>query len=149
MPDGQYCGGREQPGLLVNYAPRLRMQVNRGKRLIIGASFRYQMDAGEGSLANFLSGLRVGANIIEPTDDVGVRALAFVGTSYGQIQLHPGQNGDDEPYMISGLNGVQIGGTVGYWFMKNVGIFVTPEVHILFPTFLLNIDITAGISIGI
>ncbi|MAC25225.1 MAG: hypothetical protein CMH59_01830 [Myxococcales bacterium] len=143
-----YCVQLNQPGFVPTYALRLGFNVNLGPRFLLGGTFRYQFGAGEGSLSSILLGLRAGVNVIVP-QDTGARASVFLGTSFGQIQLQPPQlEGQKEPYIISGLNGVQLGGTFGYWFTENVGFYATPEIHLLFPTFMFGIDITAGLSFG-
>lgn len=140
------CNVRLQtPGFVLAPALRVTAGVWVLPRLAIAATFRFQFNAGEGSLANMLIGGRVQYQLTEPSAD-GLHADIHVGTSVGQIQLQPPQNGADEPYIISGLNGVQLGGTVGYRFVDNVGVFITPELHFLFPTFVFVLDITAGLE---
>jgi len=145
--EGAYCVRLESGGLLPALALRLTLGYWVIPRLAIAGTVRYQFDAGQGSLANILLGLRAQYRFTEPTA-TGLDASAFIGTSYGQIQLKPPQNGDEEPYIISGLNGVQLGGVISYRFVKNFGLQFTPEVHLLFPTLLVVIDLTAGVEIA-
>ena len=121
-------------------------------RFALAATVRFQFDAGEGSLSNLLIGLRAMYQLTIPTG-AGFHADVFIGTSVGQIQLRPGQNGTEanpieEPYMVSGLNGVQLGTNIGYRFARNIGLTLTPELHVLFPQFLFNIDVTASIAVA-
>ncbi len=146
-PDGNYCVRLEQPGFLTTYALRFTLGYWIIPRLAAAATVRFQLDAGQGSFANLLIGLRVMYQVTQPAAE-GLNANVFLGTSYGQIQLKPPQNGAEEPYIISGLNGVQIGANVGYRFMRNVGVTFSPEIHLLFPKFLFGIDLTASLSVG-
>jgi hypothetical protein len=145
--ENSYCVRLESGGFL----PALAMRVTMGywiiPRLALAATVRFQFDAGQGSLANLLLGARAQYRITEPMA-TGIDASAFLGARYGQIQLKPPQNGAVEPYIISGLNGVQIGGVIAYRFVKNFGIHFTPEIHLLFPTFLMVVDLTAGIQVA-
>jgi hypothetical protein len=150
--EGFQCVRLEQSGTLPTYAARLTLGYWIIPRFALAATIRFQFDSGEGSLSSLLIGLRAMYQLTAPTG-VGFHADVFVGTSVGQIQLRPGQNGTEdnpieEPYMVSGLNGVQVGTNVGYRFTRNVGITLTPELHVLFPQFLLNIDITASVAVA-
>lgn len=145
--DGQFCVRLEQPGFLLAYALRFTVGYWIIPRIAAAATIRFQLDAGQGSFSNLLIGLRVMYQVTQPAAE-GLNANVFLGTSYGQIQLKPPQNGAEEPYIISGLNGIQIGANVGYRFMRNVGVTFTPEIHLLFPKFLFNIDLTAAVSVG-
>lgn len=150
--EGFDCVRLEQSGTLPTYAARLTLGYWIIPRFAVAATIRFQFDAGEGSLSSLLLGLRAMYQLTVPTG-AGFHADVFVGTSVGQIQLRPGQNGTEanpieEPYMQSGFNGVQLGTNVGYRFTRNIGITLTPELHVLFPQFLLNIDVTASIAVA-
>lgn len=144
---GSYCVRLEQSGFLI--APALHFSVGGWiiPRFGVAGTFRFQFNSGQGSLAAIMLGLRAMVNLTDPAPD-GLHADVHLGTSYGQIQLQPPQNGANEPYIISGFNGVQLGGTVGYRVVRAFDIFVTPEIHLLFPTFLFAIDITAGVGVN-
>jgi len=145
--ENQYCVRVEKPGFLLAPALRFSFGVWIIPRLAIAATFRYQLSSGQGQLSSILLGLRLQYQLSEPSAQ-GLNGNIHVGTSYGQIQLQPPQNGAEEPFIISGLNGAQIGGTVGYRFVDNFGIHVTPEVHLLFPTFLFAFDLTVGLEVA-
>lgn len=146
------CVRVEQAGTLPTYAARLTLGYWIIPRFALAATVRFQFDAGEGSLSSLLIGLRAMYQLTEPTG-AGFHADVFVGTSIGQIQLRPPQNGTaanpiEEPYIVSGLNGVQLGANVGYRFTRNIGVTLTPELHVLFPQFLFNIDLTASVAVA-
>ncbi|MDH5491129.1 MAG: hypothetical protein OEY14_04190, partial [Myxococcales bacterium] len=145
-PD-QYCVTLAVPGLLPALALRGTFGVWILSRLAVALSARFQFNAGEGTLANLLLGARAQVQLTTPAP-TGLNASAFVGTSVGQIQLQPPQDGAEEPFIISGLNGVQVGGVIGYRLMPNFGFHLSPELHFLFPTFLFAVDLTAGIELA-
>ncbi len=145
--DGEYCVRLEQPGFL----PAIGLRFTVGGWIIprfgIAGTFRFQFNAGKGTLSNMMLGLRAMVQVTDPVAE-GFHADVHLGTSYGQIQLRPPQGqGVNEPYLISGLNSVQIGGTMGYRVARNFGIHFTPEVHLLFPTFLFAFDLNIGVGV--
>jgi hypothetical protein len=71
-----------------------------------------------------------------------------VGTMVGQIQPKPPQNGAPEPYIRSGLNGVDFGLSNVFNIMKYVGVYVEADFQILFPISLFNIDVNLGLQVG-
>ena len=152
-PAGDFqCVRVEQSGILPTYAARLTLGYWIIPRFALAATVRFQFDSGEGSLSNLLIGLRAMYQLTEPTG-AGFHADVFLGTSIGQIQLRPPQNGTatnpiEEPYIVSGLNGAQLGTNIGYRFTRNIGLTLTPELHVLFPQFLFNIDLTASVAVA-
>ncbi len=142
-----YCVRVEQSGLVPTFALRATAGAYVTSRLGLAATVRYQLDAGQGSFAHMLLGLR-GQYLLTPPAPTGFQAAIFLGTSFGQIQLRPPQDSPDEPYIISGLNGVQVGSSMVYRVAKHFGFHVTPEVNVLLPTFLFDVDLSAGIEIG-
>ena len=143
----EYCVRLEQPGFLLAPALRFTVGVYIIQRLAVAGTVRFQLNSGQGTLANLLLGLRLSYDLTEPTNS-GLLANIHLGSSYGQIQLQPPQNGAAEPYIISGLNGIQVGGTLGYRILKHFGVVLTPEVHIMVPTFLFAIDLTLSAQVG-
>ncbi|MEM7606362.1 MAG: hypothetical protein AAF411_13480, partial [Myxococcota bacterium] len=143
--EGISCVRLETPGLLPTYALRFTLGYWIIPRFAVAATVRFQFNAGEGSLSNLLLGIRAMYQVTQPAGE-GLNANVFLGTSVGQIQLQPEQVGAIEPYIVSGLNGVQIGSNVGYRFSRNIGVTLTPEIHLLFPQFLFAIDLTASVS---
>ena len=140
-----YCVRLERPGLLPALALRFTVGGWVHARIGFAGIVRYQFDHGKGGFASTLLGLRAMVRLLPPAA-TGFQADVHIGTTYGQIQLRPPQNGVIEPYITSGLNGVQIGGTVGYHIVRNFHVYVTPEIHLLFPTFLFAFDIDVGIG---
>jgi len=149
----------ETPGFLSAIAIRFGVGYYVIPRLAISAQLRFQVvtidgaggfgaGGGAGTLANLLIGLRAQYLVTDPNATKGLFLAPFVGTSVGQIQLRPGQAGQAEPFVRSGLNGVQLGSVVGFHIMKNFGIIAVPEVHILFPDFVFNFDVTIGAQVS-
>ncbi len=145
---GETCTVRvEQSGFVL--APALRITLGYWiiPRFAVAAHIRYAFSSGEGTLASTMIGLRAMVQLTNPAME-GFHADAFVGSSFGQYQISPPQSGVKEPYIISGLNSVQIGGNIGYRIMENFGINLTPEFHILFPASLWAIDLTLGLAVS-
>jgi hypothetical protein len=147
----------ETPGFLAAIALRVGVGYYVMPRLAISAQLRFQVatidgaggmggGGGVGTLANMLLGLRAQYLVTDPGATEGLFVAPFAGASVGQIQLRPDQAGQYEPFIVAGLGGVQLGSVVGYHIMKNFGVTVTPEVHILFPEFLFDFDITLGVQ---
>ncbi len=164
-----YCGGDVGPDRITvdatapcqvrinsaGFAPTLAFRLSLGyyvtERIAIAASARIQFESGEGSLAMLFIGGRLQYLITEPSA-LGLNASVFAGGGGGQIQPRPAQTavrGEDRtPFVVSGLAGVQVGANIGYRFVRNFGIRVTPELHFMFPSFLFNIDLTAGVELA-
>jgi hypothetical protein len=142
-----YCVRIETPGFVPTFAARIELGWFFWEQLGASLFFRWQPDAGTGSLAAFLFGLRLHYLLTDPTPE-GVNAHVHLGTSVGQIQPKPPQNGPVEPYIRSGLNGINAGGTVGYRFMRNVGVFLTADFNFLLPVFIFDLDVTGGLEIA-
>jgi hypothetical protein len=133
------------------FTPTIAVRVTAGyyviERLAIAAGIRLQPSAGKGSLSNLFIFGRL-QYLLTPPVAMGVHAAVYLGTGVGQIQPKPDlMGGSGDRYIISGLNSVFVGASIGYRFTPNVGVFIEPEVDVLFPTTLLNIDISAGIGI--
>jgi hypothetical protein len=117
----------ETPGFLSSVALRFGVGYYVIPRLALSAQLRFQV-----------------ATDPEATD--GLFVAPFLGTAVGQIQLRPDQAGQAEPFLRSGLNSAQLGSVVGFHITKNFGVVVVPEVHLLFPDFLFNFDVTLGVQ---
>jgi hypothetical protein len=144
---GAYCVQVATPGFVPTVALRATVGYYLTERFALAATLRYQFNAGESSMANMLIGVRGQFLFTEPVAE-GLHLAGFIGTSYGQIQLQVEQPQPPAPYILSGLNGVQLGTVLGYRFSRNLGVVVTPELHILFPTFMIGIDFTAGLEVA-
>lgn len=143
-----YCVGIDAAGFTTTLALRLTAGYYILDRLAVALTWRFQPSAGQGGFSNMLLGLRGEYRFTDPAP-TGPGFNAFVGTSLGQIQPQPNQpRTDDGPFVRSGLNGVQVGGVISYQIVRNFGLHLTPEVHLLFPAFLFNIDVTAGAVIS-
>ena len=145
--ENAYCVRVVNPGLVPNFAIKSAIGYYIIPRLAAALTFRYQPKSGEGTLSAFMIGLRAQVLVTKPKIK-GFNLALFAGSSYGQIQLQPDQGGGPEPYILSGLNSVQIGGVAGWRFTRNFGIQISPELNLLFPTFLMNVDTTLGIEVG-
>jgi hypothetical protein len=147
----------ETPGFLSSVALRFGVGYYVIPRLALSAQLRFQVatvdggggfgaGGGAGTLANLMIGLRAQYLVTDPEATDGLFVAPFVGTAVGQIQLRPDQAGQAEPFLRSGLNSAQIGSVVGFHITKNFGVVVVPEVHLLFPDFLFNFDLTLGVQ---
>ncbi|MCA9601304.1 MAG: hypothetical protein R3A78_10455 [Polyangiales bacterium] len=144
----EYCVRIQTPGFVPTFALRVTAGYYIFERLALAGTWRFQPSAGEGAMANMLLGLRAQYLFTTPREE-GLGLAGFVGGSYGQIQPQPAQpTSDKAPYVRAGLGGVQLGGVVVYRFSRNFGLHFTPEVHMLLPLFLFNLDFTAGVEIG-
>jgi hypothetical protein len=55
---------------------------------------------------------------------------------------------EDTPHVASGLFGVHAGIHLGYRFVRNFGIYVTPEIDLQLGNTLFNIDLAAGVEVA-
>ena len=137
----------QKSGVVPSFALRATVGYYVLPRLALAVTARWQFDSGAGTLANILLGGRVQFLLTRPAER-GFNAAAFVGSSFGQIQVRPPQPGGGGPFVISGLNGIQLGFVLGYRFTRNFGVIVTPEFHYLLPTALINFDATASLQLS-
>jgi len=147
----------ETPGFLSSVALRFGIGYYVIPRLALSAQMRFQVatvdggggfggGGGAGTLANLMIGVRAQYLVTDPEATDGLFVAPFLGTAVGQIQLRPDQAGQAEPFLRSGLNSAQLGSVVGFHITKNFGVVVVPEVHLLFPDFLFNFDLTLGVQ---
>ncbi len=142
-----YCVRVETGGLVGTYAFRTMIGGFVQPWLGLAVTLRIQPDAGSGTLASMLIG---GRAILRPFGDLlpyGDLRL-HVGTVVGQIQPKPPQNGAPEPYIRSGLNGIDFGLSNVFNIMKYVGAYIEADFQILFPISLFNIDVNVGLQVG-
>jgi len=142
-----YCVRVETPGFVPTIAIRATAGYYFTERIGAALTFRFQPSAGQGAFSSILLGVR-GQYLVTAPAAEGLNAAIFLGTSYGQIQPQPPQGSQNAPFIRAGLNGIQVGTVLGYRVAKNFGFNLTPEVHILLPLFLFNIDLTAGLEVG-
>jgi hypothetical protein len=143
-----WCARIATPGFVPAIAIRAVLGYYITPRFAIAAHARFQPNAGQGNLANWLFGARLQYQFTQPKSR-GFVGAAFIGSSLGQIQLQPPQDtGGEEPYIISGLNSAQLGGVLGVRITRNFGIFYQPELHIMFPTLLIALDNSLMLEVG-
>ncbi|NUQ74543.1 MAG: hypothetical protein HUU21_13390 [Polyangiaceae bacterium] len=167
-PDGQECPSTEpQPcgfpdgvGDVINitsagFTPTIAIRALFGMwfipRLGGALGIRYQPDAGQGSMSHFMIYGRL-QYLLTPPAAVGIHASVFAGAGGGQIQPKPDLMGAATPdggerYVIAGLGAAFVGGSIGYRFVRNFGLWAEAEIDVLFPTTLLNIDMSAGVGV--
>ena len=144
-----YCARVVSAGFVPTFAIRLTAGYYFTDRIAAAATIRFQPSAGEGAFSSLLLGARVQYLITDPVVE-GFTAAAYLGTAFGQIQLQPDQGaGVEGPFVISGLQSIQVGSALSYRFAEMVGVHVTPEVHVLFPTFLFAIELTLGLELAL
>ena len=110
--------------------------------------FRFQFAAGQSSMAHILIGLR-GELLLNKADKAtGVPVSWFFGGSYGQIQAKPPPKDPKRPapYVLSGPFAVNTGLNVRIRVHRNFGFIVSPELDLLVPNLLFNIDLAAGVE---
>lgn len=142
-----FCVRVANPGFVPTYALRVTAGYYVWNRLALAGSIRFQPNAGQGDLANWLFSARA-QYLFTPMTEKGLNISTFVGTGFGQIQPQPAQSGSVRPFVRSGLHSLDLGGTLGWRFTRNIGLFFTPEVRLMVPLFLFHIDTTAGIELA-
>ena len=146
-----YCVNVVDAGFVPTFGLRAAIGYYFGRFGIAGFA-RWQPNAGQGTLAGLLFGVRVQILATDPSP-TGFHFAPFLGTSVGQIQPQPSQDdglapSEGGPFVRTGLNGVQLGGVFGYRFWRFLGLVVTAETMLQFPIFLLNFDLSGGIEIA-
>ncbi|MBZ0117607.1 MAG: hypothetical protein K8H88_11455, partial [Sandaracinaceae bacterium] len=142
-----YCVRVAQAGLVPTGGIRLNVGYYFLDWFAVAAFARFSPVFGQGDLAFMLFGVRAQFQVTPPTE-IGFHAALHLGFSIGQVQLQPPGNGPNAPFVISGLNGIPVGATVGYRFVKHFGLFAQVDLMFQFPTFLFNTDITIGVETG-
>lgn len=146
-----HCVRVTDPGFVPFGALRLAMGYYVHPRFALAAYMRYQFGAGKSDTtlpANFMFGGRLQV-LLTPPAEKGFHVDLFAGISYGQLQLKPNQAGAfEEPYIKSGPAGSQFGFIFAYRFVRNFGIYLTPEAMLQFPTFLFAIEGSGGLELA-
>ncbi|MFW6050498.1 MAG: hypothetical protein ACODAU_04950 [Myxococcota bacterium] len=147
------CGGREfcvrvqEPGMLPTFAVTTTLGYYVLPRFALALSVRSAFSGGSDALAGLMAGVRAQYDFVQPQPE-GLSLAAFGGASVGQIQVQPDQGGSREPYITSGPGSAQLGGVIGYRFLPGFGLVATPQVHLLFPTFMFAMDLTVGLDLA-
>ncbi len=146
----RYCARVDPGGLIMSPALRLSLGYFLTERFAVAGVFRFQFEAGEGSLSAILLGGRAEFMVYGAGQPKGFMASIFAGGTVGQIQPRPlppeGLGRGDVPFIVSGIAGGHVGGNLRYRFHRSFGVLASPEVDIQLPTFLLNIDLTFGVE---
>ncbi|MBN1654072.1 MAG: hypothetical protein JXA30_09870 [Deltaproteobacteria bacterium] len=143
----RWCARINSPGLVLLPALRVAVGYFVLPRLSVAGVFRFQFEAGAGTLANMLLGGRAEYIFYGGETARGLTISGFLGATAGQIQAKPPQNDTSQgiaPFIISGIGGAHIGANVRYRFHKNFGLVFSPEFDFQFPAILMNGDITIG-----
>jgi hypothetical protein len=148
----RYCARINQPGMV--FLPAFRVAVGYFvlPRLSLAGIFRFQFEAGQGTLANMLLGGRVEYLFYGGETARGLAISGFLGASAGQIQAKPPletQESGLAPFIISGMLGAHIGATVRYRFHKFAGVFFSPEFDFQFPAIMFSGDFTIGAELAL
>lgn len=149
----QACLYVRDPGFVPNFQLRLEVGYFVLDWLGFSAFARIQPVSGFGTLSMALIGARVHFRVYDVDPSNGGSASGpfvhlHVGGSGGQIQVAVPNNGPAAPYGQSGLGGFHFGSTIGYRFMQNVGVYVSPDLMFQVPQFLFTLDLTAGLEVG-
>ncbi|MDH5670891.1 MAG: hypothetical protein OEZ06_02020 [Myxococcales bacterium] len=143
-----YCVRVQQPGLVNTLAVRLNPGYFIGESFALSVPIRFQFDAGEGTLSNLLLGLRGEIAFNGTKQATGIPVSWFFGATYGQIQPKPPTEDPNRasPFVVSGPFGAHTGVNVRIRVHRNFGLILSPEVDVLLPDFLFNIDLSGGIE---
>jgi len=148
MEPSSYCARVPKSGFVVNPALRLNAGYFLSDTFALSIPFRFQFDAGKGSLSHMLIGLRGELLFSEMESATGVPVSWFFGATYGQVQAKPPPKDPKRaaPFVISGPFGFHTGINVRIRIMRNFGFIVSPEVDVLLPDFLINADLSGGVE---
>jgi hypothetical protein len=148
MEPSSYCARVPKSGFVVNPALRLNLGYFITPSFALSVPFRLQFSAGKGSLSHILIGLRGELAFSAPEHATGFPISWFFGGSYGQVQAKPPPKDPKRaaPYVISGPFSVNTGFNVRFRVHRNFGFIVSPEVDVLLPDFLFNMDLSGGIE---
>lgn len=124
-------------------------------RVAVAVTGRFQLARGRGPLAGTLLGLR-GEYLLTQPAEKGFRAGLLAGFSVGQMQARPkarDPNASEGPYAtnanIDKLGAaIHVGGKVGYRFLPNLGLNLTPTLGFGLPNLLFAIDVTGGLELA-
>ncbi|MGD8860555.1 MAG: hypothetical protein PVI30_11135 [Myxococcales bacterium] len=143
-----YCARVETPGFVNNLALRINPGYFITDSFALSLPFRLQFDAGEGTMANMLIGLRGELLFSAMEQATGFPISWFFGATYGQIQAKPPPKDPSgpAPYVISGPLGVHTGINVRYRLHRNFGLIFSPELDVQLPDFMFNMDLALGVE---
>jgi hypothetical protein len=151
---GGYCVRVDQPGFVPNFQIRLAAgyYIHGAEWLGIAAFVRIAPLSGTGDLSSLVLGGRLQLRPLVDLERQGGSIVPlltiFAGFSGGQVQHQPPANGPNAPWVISGLNGVPVGVSGGVRFGKNIGAYAEAEMMFQFPTFMFNLDLSAGVEVA-
>jgi outer membrane protein OmpA-like peptidoglycan-associated protein len=150
-PAGEYCVRVDDAGLVFAHGIHLGFGAYLTERFALAARVRVAPMAGGGPMSHLLVGLRAHVRLTQPRRQ-GFHASLFVGGMAGQIQLRPAQAPTppattiDRPYVRTGLGGAELGFKLGHRFTENLGIFVSPEAYVMFPSVSAGAQVTVGLD---
>ncbi len=151
-PLDSYCVRVAQPGFVPNLAIRFAVGYYFLDWLGAAAFVRFAPFSGYGDLSFMLLGARLQirplADMERQNGGTGPSLSVHAGVSIGQVQHQPPGNGDNAPWVISGMAGVPFGVTFVYRFSKNFGLYAEAEAMFQFPSFMFNADISGGLEVG-
>lgn len=141
-----YCVRLKSPGLAGGYAIRLAGGFFFTDDFSGALLLRINPDAGAGTLSSLLIGAR-GEYWLGPLGGSKVIGTVFGGLTVGQIQAQPNAAYDNGPYVASGPIGVHAGFGMRYPISETISFYGAPELVVLFPDFMVHIDLTiAGVE---
>jgi hypothetical protein len=148
LEPSRYCVRVVKPGMVTNLAIRLNPGYWITRSFALSIPFRFQFNAGKGSLSHMLIGLRGELMFSDQTKATGFPVSWFFGATYGQIQAKPPPKDPKRPapYAVSGPFGVHTGVNVRFRIHRNFGFIISPEVDVMVPDFLFNIDLAGGVE---
>jgi hypothetical protein len=149
MTPTRYCVRVAKPGFVPGFALRANLGYFVSDAFAVSIPFRFQFNAGEGSFAHILLGLRGELMLSQFTQPTGTAVSWFFGATYGQIQARPEPPDNSSiagPYVISGPLGLHTGINIRVRLHRNFGLIFSPEIDVLLPELLLHGDLAAGVE---
>jgi hypothetical protein len=148
LEPSSYCVRVVTPGMVTNLAIRLNPGYWITRSFALSVPFRFQFNAGKGSLSHMLIGLRGELMFSDQTKATGFPVSWFFGGTYGQIQAKPPPKDPKRaaPYAVSGPFGVHTGVNFRFRIHRNFGFIISPEVDVQLPDFLFNADLAGGVE---
>jgi len=150
FPDERpWCFYVETPGLVLNGSIRLELGYYVHPMIAPRLVMRFQPSSGNGPLSFMLIGAGLELNLT-PEVAEGFHAHLHIDGGGGQIQtfLGRGDRNATAPWARSGLGFLEVGGTLGYRFVRNVGIHLTPDFVFNLPEFVFTLDLNAGLEVA-
>lgn len=144
---GAFCVRVTQNGVLPVFGGRLTLGYWVSPRWAIAVGVRGGPGSGKSALSYTLLQFRAQVLVSNP-DDTRFHAAITLGTSLGQTQVQPQQEGVavTRPWAQVGLGSVQLGTILGYRFADHIGVFAQLDGNVFYRLFNVGADLTLGLE---